>query len=278
MTLKLTSTLKCKCKEKERENSMKYTLITGASSGIGKAVAELYASKKKNLILVARRVDRLEVLKKNLEEQFGVDIVIMPCDLSDIASVYEFYGKTKQYTIETWINNAGFGHGKSVIDQDLERVSQMIHLNVESLTILSTLYARDYENIEGSTLVNVSSTVGYGVSSRVPAYSATKFYVSAFTEALYYEMKDKKAALKVRVLAPASTATEFGMVSSGKEMPVDMKFEGNTAEEMAEFLEKLVNSDQCLGYIETDDYTFHLSNPRIPHSFTKKSNPNLLKR
>ena len=154
----------------------------------------------------------------------------------------------------------------------------MIHLNIEALTILSTLYARDYENVEGSTLINVSSTVGYGVSSRVPAYSSTKFYVSAFSEALYYEMKEKQAKLRVKILAPAMTATEFSYISSNGKVPKNAQLGGNTVEEMAKFLGELYDSDECLGYIETDDYSFHLSSPQIPHSFTKQTNPNLLKR
>lgn len=153
----------------------------------------------------------------------------------------------------------------------------MIRLNLEAVTILSTLYAKDYQD-KDATLINVSSTVGYGVSSRVPAYSATKFYVSAFSEALYWEMKEANKKLRVKVLAPASTLSEFMMISAGLTKPIDTThFEGNTVEEMADFLGQLYDSDECLGYIETDDYTFHLSKPRIPHSFTKMTNPNLLK-
>ncbi len=259
----------------------KYTAITGASSGIGKQTAIEFAKRGKNLILIARREERLIELKKELEKQYNVNVIVNTCDLSDIPSVYELYDSLKEYFIETWMNNAGFGHNKNIIDQDLEWVIKMIRVNIEALTILSTLYAKDYENIEGATLINTSSTVGYGVSSRVPTYSSTKFYVSAFTEALYYEMKNKNAKLRVKVLAPAATATEFSQISSGntkqtKIAPQDGT--GNTVEEMASFVMKLYESNQCLGYIETDDYSFHLSNPKIPHSFTKQTNPNLLRK
>lgn len=256
----------------------KYTVITGASSGIGMAIAKMFANRGKNLIIIARREERLEQLKKELLGSMPqLKVVIKKCDLSDIEQVYQLYEDLKKYEIETWINNAGFGHSKKILDQDLNRVSQMIRLNLEAVTILSTLYAKDYQD-KNATLINVSSTVGYGVSSRVPAYSATKFYVSAFTEALYWEMKEENKKLRVKVLAPAATLSEFGMISAGLTQPIDVAhFEGNTATEMADFLGQLYDSDECLGYIETDDYTFHLSNPRIPHSFTKKTNPNLLK-
>lgn len=259
----------------------KYTVITGASSGIGRDVARIFATRKKNLILVARRIERLNELKEELiSKDKNIDIIVKSYDLSNIDEVYHLYDELKEYEIETWINNAGFGHSHTIIEQDLQRVSQMIRLNLEAVTILSTLYARDYQNKEGSTLINVSSTVGYGVSSRVPAYSATKFYVSAFSEALYWEMKDANAKLRVKVMAPAATSTEFGMISKGEKLltPINPKDgDGNTSEEIAKFIGQLHDSEYCLGYIETDDYTFHMSDPRIPHSFTKKTNPNLLK-
>lgn len=256
----------------------KYTVVTGASSGIGLSIAKMFAKRSKNLIIIARREERLEQLRNEvLENNTQMKVVIKKCDLSDIQQVYQLYEDLKCYEIETWINNAGFGHSKKILDQDLNRVSQMIRLNLEAVTILSTLYAKDYQD-KDATLINVSSTVGYGVSSRVPAYSATKFYVSAFTEALYWEMKNDNKKLRVKVLAPAATSSEFGMVSAGLSKPIDnVYFEGNTTTEMAEFLGELYDSDKCLGYIETDDYTFHLSNPRIPHSLTKQTNPNLLK-
>ncbi|MGN1183043.1 MAG: SDR family NAD(P)-dependent oxidoreductase [Faecalibacillus sp.] len=256
----------------------KYTIVTGASSGIGMAIAKMFAKREKNLIIIARRTERLKQLQNELiNDHPQLDVIIKTCDLSDIEQVYQLYEDLKQYDIEIWINNAGFGHSKRVLEQDLKRVSQMIRLNLEAVTILSTLYARDYQD-KDATLINVSSTVGYGVSSRVPSYSATKFYVSAFTEALYWEMKDANKKLRVKVLAPAATLSEFSMVSAGLDKPIDVShFVGNSVEEMANFLGQLYDSDECLGYIETDDYTFHLSKPRIPHSFTKMTNPNLLK-
>lgn len=255
-----------------------YVAITGASSGIGREAARLFASRGKNIIAIARRKERLEELKKELEATYHIEVIVKVCDLSQSKEVFKLYEDIKTYPIETMINNAGFGHSKTIIEQDLDKVLEMIHLNIEALTILSTLYARDYENVEGSTLINVSSTVGYGVSSRVPAYSSTKFYVSAFSEALYYEMKEKQAKLRVKVLAPAMTATEFSYISSNGKVPKNAQLGGNTVEEMAKFLGELYDSDECLGYIETDDYSFHLSSPQIPHSFTKQTNPNLLKR
>ena len=117
----------------------KYTVITGASSGIGYEAAKAFAERGKNLVIVARRKDNLEMLKKEiLEERPDVDVVIRSTDLSVSENVYLLYEGLKNYGIETWVNNAGFGNYGSVADQDLEKIGAMLHLNIEALTILSS--------------------------------------------------------------------------------------------------------------------------------------------
>lgn len=268
--------------------SEKYTVITGASSGIGREIAKVFAQKGKNMILVARRKERLEELKNEiLCEEDKINIEIIPCDLSDRQAVYHLYEKLRNYNLETLINNAGVGYNGKIINQNLNKISNMIQLNIEALTILSTLFVNDYMDIEGTTLINVTSTVGYGVTSRAPSYSATKFYVSAFTEALYWELKESNAKMRVKLLAPAMTFTEFLANALGKSreeaeninrMVVESvsKKQGNTSKEIAEFLGKLYESEEMLGYADTIEYGLHMTEPHIPHSFTKAYNPNLL--
>lgn len=268
--------------------SEKYTVITGASSGIGREIAKVFARKDKNLILVARRKERLEELKNEIIcEDNNIDIEIIPCDLSDVNAVYELYEKLENYDLETLINDAGVGYNGKIINQDLKKISNMIKLNIEALTILSTLFANDYKDVEGTTLVNVTSTVGYGVTSRAPSYSATKFYVSAFTEALYWELKESGAKMRVKLLAPAMTFTEFLANALGKSREeaeninsmvagTTGKKQGNTSKEIAEFLGELYESEELVGYADTVEYGLHMTGPHIPHSFTKEYNPNLL--
>ncbi len=95
----------------------KYTVITGASSGIGYETAKAFAGRGKNLIIAARRKDNLEMLKKEiLEERPDVDVVIRSTDLSVSENVYQLYEGLRDYEIETWVNNAGFGNYDSVAD------------------------------------------------------------------------------------------------------------------------------------------------------------------
>lgn len=136
---------------------MKYTVITGASSGIGYETALAFAARGKNLILAARREDKLEELKRKIEElNQDVNVIVQSVDLSVAENAHTFYESLKEYELETWINNAGFGNFASVGEQKLTKIETMLHLNIEALTILSSLFVRDYENVEGTQLINVS--------------------------------------------------------------------------------------------------------------------------
>ena len=131
----------------------KYTVITGASSGIGKAIAWEFAKKKKNLILIARRINLLENLKKELLTHYpNLNIITIDFDLTSTDKIPELYSKFNDYHIETLINNAGFGMYGNVKDQNVTKIQDMLSLNIEALTLLSTMYVRDYHNIENSQL------------------------------------------------------------------------------------------------------------------------------
>jgi short-subunit dehydrogenase len=141
---------------------MKYTVITGASSGIGYESALSFASRGKNLVIIARRKEHLEKLKSEIAQiNPNLDVVIRTTDLSVSANAYKLYESLHDFQIETWINNAGFGNFASVGEQNLNKIEDMLHLNIESLTILSSLYVRDYSNVEDTQLINVSSGGGY---------------------------------------------------------------------------------------------------------------------
>ncbi len=247
---------------------MKYTVITGASSGIGYETALAFAAREKNLIIAARRTEELEKLKSKVTDiNPNLDVVIQTVNLSVTANVYAFYDSLQDYQIETWINNAGMGNFASVGEQNLDRIVTMLHLNIEALTVLSSLYARDYANVEGTQIINVSSGGGYQIVGQSVTYCATKFYVSAFTEGLAQELKEKGAAMQVKVLAPALTETEFiksafgldGFIYKGR-FP---KF--HTAKEMAGFMLDLYDSEKVVGIVNEKTYDFELSDPIYPY-------------
>lgn len=97
-----------------------------------------------------------------MEKYPNLDIIIRSTDLSVPENAYQFYDGLKGYEIETWINNAGFGNYDSVAGQDLKKIGMMLRLNIEALTILASLFVRDYRDVEGAQLINISSA-GWGI-------------------------------------------------------------------------------------------------------------------
>ncbi|MCD5323398.1 MULTISPECIES: SDR family NAD(P)-dependent oxidoreductase [Pontibacillus] len=246
---------------------MAYTVITGASSGIGYEAAIAFAERGKDLILVARREEKLEELKAEIEKQHSVNVVVKTADLAEPERVHALYEEIKSYPLETFVNNAGFGNFDPVAEQDLGKIQKMLRLNIEALTVLSTLFVRDYENKEGTQLLNISSAGGYNIVGGAVTYCSTKFYVSAFTEGLAQELEGKGAKMRAKVLAPAATETEFMKRSLDVE---DVSYEGNvaqyhTAKEMAHFLLDLYDSNKVVGIVDGETYEFHLKDPIYPY-------------
>ncbi|AJD90195.1 oxidoreductase [Jeotgalibacillus malaysiensis] len=252
---------------------MKYTVITGASSGIGYEAALAFASRDKNLILVARRETELNNLKEKIQSMNAdLDVIIRPTDLSESEQVHALYESLREYDIETFVNNAGFGNSSAVAEQDVTKTEKMLRVNVEALTTLSTLYAHDYADRDGAQLINVSSDLGYRIVPNAVTYAATKFYVSAFTEGLAQELQDNGAALKVKILAPSMTETEF--VKTAREID-EFSYSENvqkfhTAKEMAGFILKLYDSEKVLGKVNSESYEFELMDPVFQYTSRKQ--------
>ena len=253
----------------------KYTVITGASSGIGYETAKEFAGRGKNLVIVARRKDNLEMLKREiLEEHPDLDIVIRSTDLSIPENACLLYEGLNDYEIETWVNNAGFGNYGSVGEQDLNKISMMLHLNIEALTILSSLFVRDYKDVEGTQLINVSSAGGYTIVPAAVTYCAAKFYVSTFTEGLARELKETGAKMRVKVLAPAATKTEFGRVANNvSEYDYDKSFGTyHTGRQVAGFLLELYDSEEVVGIVDRESFRFRLADPVFPYAGNSSHN------
>ncbi|MBC2283152.1 SDR family NAD(P)-dependent oxidoreductase [Listeria booriae] len=255
---------------------MKYTVITGASSGIGYETALAFAARGKNLVIVARRKTELEELKNAvLAINPELDIKIKTTDLTVTENVYELYEGLKELELETWINNAGFGNFDLVGEQKLTKIESMLHLNIEALTILSSLFVRDYADVEGTQLINISSRGGYNIISNAVTYCATKFYVSAFTEGLAQELITTGAKMRAKVLAPSATETEFAQRATDTDSfdyeKGMAKF--HTSKEMAGFLLDLYDNEKIVGLVNGHDFTFELQDPQ----FTYVNSPRFIK-
>jgi len=216
---------------------MKTALITGASSGIGKETAFVYAKNNYNLILVARRLENLKKIKQDIENRHQVSITIFDMDLAKLNSAEELFKKVTNTNlkVDVLINNAGFGIYKNFIDSDIEKEEQMLLLNIVTLTKLTKLFLPQMIKRGNGNIVNIASTAAYQPVPSLASYSATKAYVMNFSEAIAFELKNKNVF--VTVICPGGTQSEFGHTAGFEE---DDKFFNNmpTAKSLAEFIYK----------------------------------------
>ena len=181
-------------------------LITGASSGIGRDMARYLATLGWDLVVVARRTDRLLELKEELK---NVDVMCITVDLSDRAECFKVYEETKGVHIDMLINNAGFGLAGEFVETDLDTELRMIDTNVTALHILTKLYLKDFVARDSGTILNVASSASFMAGPLLNTYYATKNYVYRLSEAIYQELKEKKSKVKISILCPGPIKTEF---------------------------------------------------------------------
>ncbi|WP_048000280.1 SDR family NAD(P)-dependent oxidoreductase [Lactiplantibacillus herbarum] len=247
----------------------KYVVITGASAGIGAAAAQKFAEMGRNLILIARRLTRLETLKAAILSQHPeLDVVIVQQDLAQVTELEGMYQRLNaQYDLELWINNAGFGKMKNLGEFASDEIRQMVQTNSEAVAILSNLFTRDHAQQVGAQLVNVSSLAGYRVWPGSVMYSATKYFVSALTEGLNHELIAQNAPMRAKVLAPSATETEFQQVAKDLATSVDYQQvfdQFNTATELADFMVTLLDNDATLGIVNAN-FELELSDGQLPN-------------
>jgi len=186
-------------------------LITGASSGIGREMAYYLASLNYDLILVARREDRL----KEIKEKVNTNVRIISLDLEKEDNVYKLYELTKDENIDMLINNAGFGLFGFTNKTDLKRELEMINLNIKALHILTKLYLSDFVKRDSGYILNVGSSAGFLAGPKLNTYYATKNYVVKFSMAIYEELRRQKSNVHISVLCPGPVNTEFNKVAGG---------------------------------------------------------------
>ncbi len=186
-------------------------LITGASSGIGRDMAYYMASLGHDLIVVARRRERLEEIKSKVD----VNVKIIVTDLLVQDNVFKLYEKTKKDNIDILINNAGFGLFGLFNKTDLKRELEMIDLNIKAYHILTKLFLQDFIRKDEGYILNVCSSAGFLAGPRLNTYYATKNYITKLTLAIYEELKEQKSNVHISALCPGPVSTEFNQIAHG---------------------------------------------------------------
>jgi short-subunit dehydrogenase len=213
-------------------------LLTGASSGIGYEMAKLLAAKKYDLILVARRLNKLENVKTELENSYGITVYVFAVDLSKPGSAVKLYDeiKTKDLEITILINNAGTGEYGEFSKTSLEKETLMIQLNISSLVVLTKLFLKDMKDRNYGRIMNTASILSFLPFPYFAVYAATKAFVLSFTEAIRAELSETK--ISVTALCPGATGSEFVT----KEMAESFTYKRLKLYDPAEVAKKGVNA------------------------------------
>jgi len=189
-------------------------LITGASSGIGAMFAREYSARGYNLVVAARRTDRLEALAAEITAAHGVSVRVIASDLSVPGAAKKLATAVGKTPIDVLVNNSGWGHIGPFADEDLAGMAAEINVNIVSLTQLSRLFVAPMIERGRGTIINIASTAAYQPVPNMSVYAATKAYVLSFTEALWGELQG--TGVVALAVSPGGTATEFFEVAGGR--------------------------------------------------------------
>jgi len=185
-----------------------FALVTGASSGIGAVYADRLARRGYDLILTARRADRLQVLAERIMAETGRQVETVVADLSnrgDLRRVENLLGADPR--ISLLVNNAGLAAVTPLLSSDVDAMSDIVSLNIDALMRLTYVAAPKFVERGAGTIINIASVVGIAPETLNGVYGASKSFVLAFSQSLKHELADK--GVRVQVVLPGATATEI---------------------------------------------------------------------
>jgi uncharacterized protein len=188
---------------------MKTALITGASGGIGLELARLFARDHYNLVVVARKTEKLEELKRELTAAHGIQVHVLTVDLALPDSAMIVFNQLNRENLipDCLINNAGFGDFGFFWETNWQKTAEMIQLNITTLTQLTRLILPQMLKNKNGRIMNIASTAGFLPGPLMAVYYATKAYVLSFTEALANELNG--TGVQICAFCPGPTTTGF---------------------------------------------------------------------
>jgi short-subunit dehydrogenase len=198
----------------------KTALVTGASSGLGKELAWLLAADGHDLVVVARRRDKLEELAAEIKAKHPVEILVMAEDLARPGAAERLKATLDErgVAVEVLVNNAGFGGTGAFAERELARELEMIQVNIVALIELTHLLLPAMIANKRGRVLNIGSTAGFVPGAFMAVYYASKAFVNSFTEALSVELDG--TGVTATVSCPGATATEFAQVAGNDKTPL----------------------------------------------------------
>ena len=196
-------------------------LVTGASSGIGRDIARALVCRGWDVIIVARRADKLMELKKEL----GKHAQCVRCDVSHMDECMKLHEVLQNQDIEMLVNCAGFGVCGFFTETSLDREMEMINTNIRAVHVLTKLFLQDFMLKNKGYILNVASIAGFFSGPLMATYYATKNYVVSLTGAVYEELRRRGSNVKISSFCPGPVDTEFNSVAHVKfaSNPIDSK-------------------------------------------------------
>jgi short-subunit dehydrogenase len=193
-----------------------WVLVTGASGGFGEEFARQYAARGHALVLVARRLERLQALADSLRQEHGIQVLVEQADLSDLVAIRQLHARLndKGIAIDILINNAGHGLQGPFLDAPLEASLAMVQLDIGSLTAMTRLFGHDMRRRGRGKILLLASLLSYYGVQDMAVYGAAKAYVLRLGEALHREMK--KDGVTVTALCPGMSDTGFAKAAQQK--------------------------------------------------------------
>ena len=203
-------------------------LITGGSSGIGRALAKEFAKKNYEIILVARNIEKLEEVRKEIFEEYRASVYFESVDLTSRNGCIQLFNKYKD--IDILVNNAGLGDF-GVFDQtSITKDLTLIDTNITALHILTKLYLKEFKARNHGKILNVASIAGFLPGPLMATYYATKAYVVRLSESIRAELKRERSRVQISILCPGPVKTNFNNVAN-----VKFDIEGLSSEYVAEY-------------------------------------------
>lgn len=217
-----------------KNESGKWVLVTGASSGIGKAFTELFAEKGFNVVLIARNLDRLLGAERSLKEKYSIETYVISCDLSEIGAAPKIVEELENQTIEIFglVNNAGYGDLNSFMGSSFNATQRQINSMLLSVTELCHLLGQKMKANKEGWIINVASLAAFTPNLPGMIYNGIKSYVVNFTEALHLELLPYN--VKCLALCPGLTSTNFPKAMNAEELFAKApKFRWMTSDQVA---------------------------------------------
>ena len=216
-----------------KEFAGRWALVTGASAGIGAALARELAREGANLVLTARRADRLEALARELRAQ-GTEVRVVVADLNDRGGPQAILDATVGMVVDVLVNNAGLGQYGAFVSSELEQELSQVRVNCEAMVHLTRLFAPEMAKRRRGWILVVASTASFQPVPYLSTYAATKAFDRFFAEALAAEMA--ASGVKVTALCPGPTESEFFEVAGAA------KFRGRGVQDVNEVARRAVRA------------------------------------